>query len=64
MNDLFCGGRGRALFEEADLYSDLFSEARTKTAEHNIYERSKNNLAEKNGENQRKQKENEAKQGN
>ena len=48
MCDIFSCGRGRILREDTDLYSRAFSQARSKTAEHNIYERSKNSLADEN----------------
>lgn len=41
MYDIFSHGRGRVLFEDTDLYGRAFPEARSKTTEHNIYERSK-----------------------
>ncbi len=56
MNDFFSDGRGKALFEEPDLYGSFFFGARSKTAEHNIYERSKTGLAEKNEKNQKLKK--------
>ena len=45
MNDIFTFSRGRILLDAVDVYSRLFSEARSKTAEHNIYERSASSLA-------------------
>ena len=41
MDDFLHCGRLKLLFEDTDLYGRVFSESRSKTAEHNIYERSK-----------------------
>ena len=61
MDDIFSFSRGRALSEEQNFYDRAFPEARSKTAEHNIYERSGKSFDEKmkNLENQRKSKETE-----
>ena len=40
MNDIFTFSRGRILLDTENIYEKAFSEARSKTAEHNIYERS------------------------
>ncbi len=42
MSDIFSFSRGKILLEDTDLYGKFFSQARSKTAEHNIYVRSKN----------------------
>lgn len=54
MSDVFSFGRGRLFFEEFDLYAKIFSQARSKTAEHNIYVRSKNYLDSENEKTQKK----------
>lgn len=41
MSDVFSFNRGRILLKDTDFYDKIFSEARSKTAEHNIYERTK-----------------------
>ena len=40
MNDLFSYSRGKILLKVPDFYSRIFTGARSKTAEHNVYERS------------------------
>ena len=54
MSDVFSFGRGRLFFDETDLYGRIFSQSRSKTAEHNIYLRSKNYLDFKNEKTQKK----------
>ncbi len=54
MSDIFSFNRGRVLLEDTDFYGKVFSEARSKTAEHNIYERSKNCLDSENEKTQKK----------
>lgn len=40
MNDIFSFSRGKILLRDEDIYEKAFSESRSKTSEHNIYERS------------------------
>jgi len=56
MHDIFSFDRGKVLMDSSDLYSRFFSEARLKTTEHNIYERSKNTLVTKNEKTQKQAK--------
>lgn len=56
MNDFFTFTRGRILFDAEDIYGIFFSEARSKTAEHNIYERSKLNPGSENKNSQKSTK--------
>ena len=39
MKDIFTFARGRILLDTEDIYCKIFSEARSKTTEHNINER-------------------------
>ena len=53
MCDGFSSGRGKILFEAQSFYEKAFTEARSKTAEHNMYERSGKSLDRKNEKNQK-----------
>lgn len=48
MYDIFSFSRGRLFLEDTDLYAKFFSEARSKTAEHSIYDRSVKALGDEN----------------
>ncbi len=56
MYDVFSFERGKILFDTEELYGKIFFEARSKTAEHKIYERSSNTLAHKNENSQKLKK--------
>ncbi len=60
MHDIFSFSRGKILFESVNPYDRAFSESRSKTTEHSIYERSEMNLAHK-SENSQKLKNNDEK---
>ncbi len=53
MNDIFTFSRGKILISTDDVYGRVFSEARSKTTEHNIYERVGKNLVSKNEKSQK-----------
>ncbi len=59
MNDIFTFTRGKILLDTEDIYGRVFSEARSKTSEHNIYERAGKSLGSENGKTQKSTKTNE-----
>ncbi len=48
MKDIFTFSRGKVLLITEDIYGRFFSDSRSKTSEHNIYERSRSSLGVEN----------------
>lgn len=56
MCDGFSSSRGKILFDSEDICCKIFSSQRSKTAEHNIYERSKSYYGRENEKSQKLKK--------